>query len=65
MTKQELLEWSLLMETNRDSKCADISNKSISELKYEMKKRQQDLLDKDSIFGDLITNDAQAGNFIF
>ena len=78
-TKTELLEWSLLMETNRDSECADISNESIqsiNKLKYEIKECQQDLLNnkhykfksfstKDSIFGDLIISDAQASNFIF
>ena len=79
--KNKLMEWSLLLKTklNLDSCCADISkksSKSINELKYEIKECQLALLNKkqynfssipneDSIFGVLITNNAQTGNLIF
>ena len=80
-TKESLNEWTEKLESklNLDNSCADISNKSsqsINKLKYEIKECQVALLNnkkykfnsisgKDSIFGDLITNDAQTGNLIF
>ena len=69
------MEWSLLKENNRDSNISKVLiYQSMNKLKYEMKKR--DLLDnkqyifssipsKDSIFGELLTIDANTGNFIF
>ena len=76
--KNKLMEWSLLLKTklNLDSYCADISNKSsksINELKHEIKECQlallnnkqykfNSILNKDSIFGDLITDESQTSN---
>ncbi len=69
------MEWSLLLKTslNQDGCCTDISNssiQSINELKHEMNECQIALLNnkeykfnsipsKNSIFGVLITNEAQ------
>ena len=73
--------WSLLLKPklNLDSSCADIlneSSKSINKLKNEMNEYRLALLNKkqykfssipnkDSIFGDIMTSDAQTGNLIF